>query len=122
MPLQELGQAGNDFADAERDGNGDAQDASQFPGSARRVIGLLERGQERFDPREIVRARFRQLHRVGRPDDQRGADLLLEPRENSRHRRLRQAKLASGARETPALRRPDKGPQCQQAISHLLGK
>src|SRR2546428_3599971 len=50
----------NDRMLGEAGGGRYAQDAAQFSGAARREVGFVERGEDRFHAREVLGARFGQ--------------------------------------------------------------
>ena len=119
MALQEVRQPRNDLANPEAGRQRDAEHAAQFSGAARGVVGLLQAGQQRFDPGEIVRAGVGQRHMSRGPHQQRRPDLLFQLGQDARDRRLRQAELAAGARKAAGMRGANEGAERQEPVGHL---
>jgi hypothetical protein len=78
MKLHEGRQPRDHFPQPETQGQRDTQGATQLAGSARGVIGLFQRHQDRLDSRQVVRARFRQRQASSGARHQSRAHLTLE--------------------------------------------
>ncbi len=88
----------------------------------RRVICLIERGQDRLDPRKVFGAGLGQLDGARGADHERGAELFFQFRDYARGRGLRQAKLAPGRGKTAGTRDAREQSQSLETIGHLQGE
>jgi hypothetical protein len=119
MPGHEFGQAGNHFADGEARRHADAQRTPELARTPRRVVGLFQLQQDRFDALKIVGARLGQSQGTGIADEQRGAELVLKVGDDARDRGLRQAPFAPGSGEVAGAGDAREQFKGGEAISHL---
>src|SRR6266480_2101786 len=75
-------------------GGCDAQDASQFSGTARRVLCFVEDGERRFHAPEVLGACFGQRQGARATCEEHRAELPLQSRDDARGRRLGKSEVA----------------------------
>src|SRR5438874_2856261 len=101
-------------------GGCDAQDASQFSGTARRVLCFVEDGERRFHAPEVLGACFGQRQGARATCEEHRAELPLQSRDDARGRRLGKSEVAGSTRETPRARDAHENPQGGHALSHRV--
>ncbi len=119
MPRQKRRHQRNDLAHAEAGRHGDAQRPPQLQRPARRVIGLLERRQDRLDARQVVGAGIGQREGTRRAGDERGADVLLERGDDAGDRGLRQVQLARRGGEAAGAGDAHEEAEREQFVVHV---
>ena len=110
--LHKRGKPRDDFPERETCRRADTERAAQLTRSARLVVGLVERRQDRLNAHQVRRAGLGQCHRSQGAAEERRADLLLERGDQSGCRRLRQAELAASTGKVADARGAGKQSEC----------
>ena len=122
MLVQEPAQPRDDLSDGDAGRQPDPQHSAHLASAARRLIRFLEGIEDRLDASEILAARLRENNRTGRPRQERCSDVALERSDDPGRRRLRDAELASGAREAPGPGDAHEEPESRHAVIHVEDK
>ena len=83
------------------------------------MIGLLQCRQYRLDPRQVVRARFREFQPSRGARDQGRTHLPFELAGDARCGGLGKAEIAAGSREASRATDPREKPKSQEPIAHV---